>query len=227
MSTNARKVLSREVYDKIKEMIFSRELAQGDRIPEEKMAEFVGGSRTPVREALRLLSAEGLVEVAPRHCASVRVYDGQAVEEVGTVRLSQDILAARLAIQYGTNQDFLDMRPLVEACEACARRGDIQGFIASDDSFHSRIAELSRNRVLIDNQKRLYQIIRLIQVSQYSDVEKSLQQVRHHREILDGLLARDYVRTSNAICDHLKDYYHINGVIANSFRALYHHSVNL
>ncbi len=49
MSNNTRKVLSREVYDKIKAMIFSRELAQGDRIPEEKMAEFVGGSRTPVR----------------------------------------------------------------------------------------------------------------------------------------------------------------------------------
>ena len=227
MSNNTRKVLSREVYDKIKAMIFSRELAQGDRIPEEKMAEFVGGSRTPVREALRILSAEGLVEVAPRHCASVRVYDEQAVEEVGTVRLSQDILAARLAIQYGTNQDFLDMRPLVEHCEACARQGDIQGFIQADDSFHTRIVELSRNRVLIDNQKRLYQIIRLIQVSHYSNVEKSLQQVRHHREILDGLLTRDHARTCNAVCDHLQDYYHINAAIANSFRVLYSHSVHL
>ena len=225
MNNNTRKVLSREVYEKIKEMIFSKELAQGDRIPEEKMAEFVGGSRTPVREALRLLSAEGLVEVAPRHCASVRVYDQQAMEEVGTVRLSQDILAARLAIQFGTNQDFLDMRPLVEVCEECAKRGDIQGFITSDHSFHTRIVEVRRNRILIDNQKRLYQIIRLIQISHYSNVEKSLQDVRHHREILDGLLARDYVRTSNAICDHLKDYYHINAAIANTFRAL-PHSVN-
>ena len=215
----SRNVRSSEIYEKIKEMILSRELLQGDRIPEERIAESLDGSRTPVREALRLLAAEGLVEISPRHGATVAVYDEAAVSEIGAVRLSQDILAIRLAIRHGSYQDFLDMQQIVTECEDCARKGDIPGFIKADMEFHMAIAELSRNHVLIDNQKRLYQITRLVQASRYLDPEKSLQDVRHHRDILKGLITRDFKLACNALCDHLQDYYLIDPSVVSAFRA--------
>ena len=215
----SRNVRSSEIYEKIKEMILSRELLQGDRIPEERIAESLEGSRTPVREAFRLLAAEGLVEISPRHGATVAVYDESAISEIGAVRLSQDILAARLAIQYGSYQDLLDLQQKVAECEDCARKGDIPGFIKADAAFHLAIAALSRNQVLIENQNRLYQIIRLVQASRYLDPEKSLQDVRHHRDILKGLIMRDFKLTCDSICDHLQDYYMIDPLVVSAFRA--------
>ena len=215
----SRNVRSKEIYEKIREMILSRELLQGDRIPEERIAESLDGSRTPVREALRLLAAEGLVQISPRHGATVAVYDEDAVSKIGAVRLSQDILAARLAIRYGSYQDFLDMQQKVTECEDCAREGDIPGFIKADAEFHMAIAELSRNQILIDNQNRLYQITRLVQASRYLDPEKSLQDVRHHRDILKGLITRDFKLACDSICDHLQDYYLIDPQVVSVFRA--------
>ena len=215
----SRNVRSSEIYEKIRDMILSRELLQGDRIPEERIAESLDGSRTPVREALRRLAAEGLVELSPRHGATVAVYDEDAISEIGAVRLSQDVLAVRLAIRHGSYQDFLDMQAKVTECEDCARIGDIPGFIRADAEFHMAIAALSRNRVLIDNQNRLYQIIRLVQASRYLDPEKSLQDVRHHRDILKGLITRDFKLACNALCDHLQDYYMIDPSVVSAFRA--------
>ena len=215
----SRNVRSSEIYEKIKEMILSRELLQGDRISEERIAESLDGSRTPVREALRLLAAEGLVEISPRHGATVAVYDEDAISEIGAVRLSQDILAIRLAIRHGSYQDFLDMQQLITECEDCARAGDIPGFIKADMEFHMAIAELSHNQILIDNQNRLYQITRLVQASRYLDPEKSLQDVRHHRDILRGLITRDFKLACNALCDHLQDYYLIDPSVVSAFRA--------
>lgn len=214
----SQKSMSAYAYAQVKNMIFTRELKAGDHIPEERIAEFVGGSRTPVREALRMLAAEGLVEILPRRYAAVAMYNDQTISEIGTVRLMQDLLAARLAIQYGTNQEFIDMRPLVEKCEQCALAGDISGSVAADDEFHMCITKTGKNHILIENQKKVYQIIRFIQISRGTDPNRMFGQVRHHSDILLRLFERDYPRACNAICDHLQDYYHINPEIVNSYR---------
>jgi DNA-binding GntR family transcriptional regulator len=199
-------------------MIFSRELLPGDRVPEEKIAETIGGSRTPVREAIRLLSSDGLVQIEPRRCARVTLLDENGIEEIGTVRLMQDLLAARLAIQYGTYQDFLDLMPIVEKCEKSAHEKDPNVFIHCDDAFHLGIARISRNKILIENQRKLYLQVQLIQTTKYAEDGPDYGLAHGHIAILEGLLAHNYPATCNAICDHLKDFYHLNPSVVESLK---------
>ena len=217
-SKELNRVRSIDVYEHIQDLIFSRALLPGDRIPEERIADSVGGSRTPVREAIRMLAAEGLIQIEPRRSAIVTVFDENRIEQVGTVRLAQDLLAARLAIQYGTYQEFLDLRPVIKKCEEAADTNGFNDFILSDDEFHLSIAEIGKNKTLIDNQRRLYKVVHLIQTIKYAQNGPDHTLAHGHNLILEGLLAHDYPRTCNAICDHLKEFYHLNPSVVESFR---------
>ena len=84
-------------YQKIKEMIFHMEFTAGTRIPESIFSSKLNISRTPIRDALRRLEAEGLVVIELNRGATVREFSDHEVREIGEVRMMQDILSAQLA----------------------------------------------------------------------------------------------------------------------------------
>lgn len=213
-----RSSLSKIAYDKIKKMILNMDIKPGERIPEDRVAGFVGGSRTPVREALQALSREGLVNIYPRRYSEVALYDAQAVREVGVLRLSQDFLSCQLAMLYGTEGGFRQLRELARECEEGARSGNIYDRISYDSEFHLQIARMGGNRQLIRRQEELYLKIHLIQISKYTGVPDSLLQIRHHREIIEALEMRDYPRLADCLCDHLQQFYMIDAEILRFYR---------
>jgi DNA-binding GntR family transcriptional regulator len=202
--------LSKKVYEQIKRMILHLEIKPGERIPEEKLANFVNGSRTPVREALRKLANEGLVNIYPRRFSEVAYYDEEAVKQIGVVRLSQDLLSCQLAIMHGSNADFALLRQLAEKCEIGAKSGNIYERIAFDSEFHLQIAEIGGNKFLIQNQKKLYLLIHLIQISKYTSVEDSIAQIQNHKDIVEALYNRDFEKIKVVVCKHLQSFYNID-----------------
>lgn len=201
---------STKVYERIKEMILHLDLKPGDRIPELKICEQIGSSRTPVREALRQLSSEGLVTLYPRRFAEVSTFDDEKIEQVGTVRLSQELLACRLAILNASDEDFLSLQQLVRQCEMGAECGNIYDRIVYDLQFHIHIAEIGKNKLLLQEMQKTCLLVHLIQISKYTTVADSLIQIRHHQEIIDALKSRDNARVSAIICHHLYDFFHIS-----------------
>ena len=93
MSKNA---LSNEVYQFILDQIFSCQLKPGEKIAEATIAEQFGISRTPIREALRALSNDGLIDLVPNRYAAVAQFSDKQIQEIGTIRISLDVLALRL-----------------------------------------------------------------------------------------------------------------------------------
>ncbi len=206
--------LTGKAYENIKSAILHLEIKPGEKIPEEKMAGLVNGSRTPVREALRRLSEEGLVNIFPRRFSEVARYDDEAIRQIGVIRLSQDILAGKLAMIHGSDSDFQALARTADMCEQGAKKGHIYERIAFDNQFHLSITEISKNQYLIQNQKKLYLIIHLIQIVKYTNVESSMAQIGHHKKIVDALFKRDFSQIRELICEHLQSFYQIDqGII--------------
>ncbi len=209
--------LSEKAYNQIKRMILHLEVKPGERIPEEKLTSLIKGSRTPVREALRKLSDEGLVNIYPGRFSEVAYYDEDAVRQIGLVRLSQDLLSCQLAIKYGSNADFTLLSQLAEKCEMGAKSGNIYDRIAFDSEFHLQIAKIGRNGLLVKNQEKLYLMIHLIQISKYTGVEDSIAQIGNHRDIIDALYDRDFQKIKVAVCMHLQSFYNIDQEIIDMY----------
>lgn len=209
--------LSQKAYQQIKYMILHLEIKPGDCIPEEKLASFINGSRTPVREALRKLSGEGLVTIYPGRFSKVVQYDENAVKQIGIVRLSQDLLSCQLAIINGSNADFAPLAELVKKCENAAKIGNIYERIEFDAEFHLLIAKIGGNKFLIKNQKRLYLLIHLIQISKYTSVEDSVIQIQKHKDILEALYNRDFKMIKIVVCKHLQLFYNIEQEILDMY----------
>ena len=112
-------------YETLKNMILSQQIKPGEHIPEIKLANQLGISRTPMREAIKRLAADGIVTMYPNRYAEVTVFREGWLQEVGIIRLALDTVAAHLAIHYGSNYDFSIMDRYNEACRQAAKDGNM------------------------------------------------------------------------------------------------------
>lgn len=212
-----KKSMSEQVYEQIKKMILHLEIKPGERIPEESITDLVNCSRTPVREALRKLNEEGLVTLYPGRYSEVAYYNNDIVKKIGELRLSQDLLSCQLAIRNGSNSDFRILKELAEMCELNAKKGNIYERISFDTKFHLQIAKIGGNELLIHNQEKLYMKIHLIQISRYTNIEDSIEQIGKHKEIIESLYDRDYERIKKLVCLHLEEFYEIDQEIIDMY----------
>ena len=191
-------------------MIFRLELLPGTHIPEIQLSEKLSLSRTPVHDALRRLAAEGLVTISQNRGATVSSFSKKEIQEIGVVRLSQDVLSAQLAAYYGSSADFDRLFYMAEKCEEVTVSGDVYGRIASDRDFHLEISRIAGNARLLKQQEMIYQLVHLIQISQYIDVEHSLLQIHHHKPIVEAIRRADIDELSALYCEHLRDFHHLD-----------------
>ena len=109
--------LIQSIYEDILGRVLSGQLAAGERISESRLAAELSVSRTPVHTALQQLAKDGLINLSPNSSAHVASYSRQDIHDIGTLRLSLDDMAVRLAMLYGSQSDFLALKKLVNDCE--------------------------------------------------------------------------------------------------------------
>ena len=135
-------------YETLKNMILSQQIKAGEHIPEIKLANQLGISRTPMREAIKRLAADGIVTMYPNRYAEVTVFKEGWLQEVGIIRLALDTVAAHLSILYGSNYDFSIMAQYNEACHRAAKDGNIAERIKMNCMFHLELSRISKNEEL-------------------------------------------------------------------------------
>lgn len=199
--------LAQYVYDYIFEMLLKLELKQGDKVPEEKIASMLKVSRTPIREALRLLASEGLVNIYPNRFAEVVVFSKEDIHDLGIVRLNNDLLAGKFAIYNGSNADFMELQELADQCQKYALADDRYNRIVYDAQFHNKLTEIGGNSILVKFQGELYRRICFLQAARYADVQDSMQKISHHDGIIEALIRRDEEAYFKATKDHLAKFY--------------------
>lgn len=194
--------LSETIYQYLLDMILSMKKKPGDRIPESKIAAQFGISRTPIRDAMKQLANDGILNIYPNRVAEVANWDGELIKEIGLTRVQLDNLAAKLAIFYGSNADFNRMREYSKNCLEAGLNGDVAQKIKMDCAFHLELSLISKNRQLIEFQKKIYLKIEFLQSWRGGFLENPEEQYRQHEEIVSALIARDEKRAIRLLTQH-------------------------
>ena len=141
--------LVEQVAASLKEDILNGRLRGGDALREDRLKEEFGISRTPLREAFRILENEGLIEILPRRGAYVKRITRKDIEENFPVRAALEGLAARLAHKNLTPQELRDMEEVYQYMRDAASRGEVHDYSMHHAAFHEVFINASRNETLI------------------------------------------------------------------------------
>lgn len=209
--------LTQPAYDYLLDLILTRQLMPGEKIPENKIAELFGISRTPVRDAMRQLANEGLITIFPNRFAQVTAFTLDEIREIGTLRISMDSLAIKLALLFGSQSDFLNLRKLAVACDEAQQSHDFVKRIKLDTEFHMELARVSQNFLLIKFQKELNLRVQFI-ILHYSDaVDNDQSHTNQHVQLADALLAHDEQKALSLVMDHLTAFYKLSEIYPADF----------
>jgi DNA-binding GntR family transcriptional regulator len=192
--------------DALRDLIVGGAYGPGDRLAEVELAQALGVSRTPVREALRRLSAEGLVELTPNKGARVVLHDDRDLEHVFELRAQVEGLAARLAAER-VDEGVLD--ELDAVAEEIARhaepgpRQDLDRVYVLNARFHGGVIAASGGTVLPGTVDGLVHTAAVLRTLHGFDAAALRRSVNHHREIVAALRARDGRWAESVMRSHL------------------------
>jgi DNA-binding GntR family transcriptional regulator len=188
---NDYKPLREVIFNTIREAIIIGELKPGERLMEVQLAEKMGVSRTPVREAIRKLELEGLVEMLPRKGARVANLSEKDIMDVLEVRSTLDGLASSLSALRITDDEIKELKHILAQFITCVEKNNLQGSIRKDVEFHDVIYRSSRNDKLIQISNNLREQVQRYRVIYMKDYSSSSELVKEHTEILDAISRRD------------------------------------
>lgn len=175
------------VQETLRKRILSGAYAQGERLVEGDLAEEMGVSRIPVREALRALAAAGLVRIEPRRGASVASLSPEHARDIVEVRATLEALNARLAAQPRNPQQVVDMdRAIRDGAHAC-EHGDTAALVEQNRQFHELLGGVSTNAVLQDLMRSLRDRTALLFAP--SNMRRAKQNWDEHAQILNAVIA--------------------------------------
>ena len=187
------RALYEEVAELLRQRIFRRELEPGSWIDELKIAEEYGISRTPLREALKVLAAEGLVTMKVRRGAYVTEVSQQDLADVYHLLSLLESDAAGVVAKRATDAEMAELQALHDELEAAAQAGasGTDHFFAVNERFHMRILEIANNRwrnQMVGDLRKVMKLNRHNSLLKTGRIDESLQE---HRTIMQALTARD------------------------------------
>ncbi len=198
-----RRLLHEEVVDRLRDMIVQGELAPETKLNERVLAEQLGISRTPLREAIKYLASEGLVELLPNRGAAVAPLKAEKVKEIFTVLGTLEALAGELVCRNATDADIAEIRALHYQMVAHHARGELAPYFRYNQQIHIRLVECAGNATLAQIYRSLNAHVKRARYMANLSHERWDQAVREHEEILEALSARDSKRLQALLRDHL------------------------
>jgi len=188
---------------RLRDLITEGDLAPGARLNERALCERLGVSRTPLREAFRLLAADGLVTLAPNRGAIVTELSLRDVRESFDVMSGLEALSGELACRQVTDAEIAEIKALTFEMLACHARGDLPGYYRRNREIHDRINRAARNGVLTQVYTTLNLRIQNLRFRSNFDRDKWDAAAHEHAEMVDALEARDGPRLAALLRDHL------------------------
>jgi len=195
--------LSDQAYFRIRELIVTLELPPGALVSERELQERLGLGRTPVREALRALARERLVEVYPRRGMFVSRVDVRDLAGLSEVRVVLESHAARLAAERATEADRAEIAALLEELEQAEGEHGERTLIDLDQRIHRHVYRCAHNPFLEATLNEYYVLTLRIWFLALDRVVRLEDAVREHRELLEAIHDRDPARAEDAMREHV------------------------
>ncbi|MEY2802622.1 MAG: hypothetical protein RL513_2207 [Pseudomonadota bacterium] len=197
------RALYEEVAELLRQRIFRRELEPGSWIDETRLAEEYGISRTPLREALKVLATEGLVTMKMRRGAYVTEVSEQDMAEVYHLLALLESDAAGVVAQSASNAQLSELQALHAELESAV--ADRDKFFGVNERFHLRLLEIAGNRwrnQMVADLRKVMKLNRQQSLLKSGRIEESLQE---HARVMDALLARDAAAASRMMQAHFQN----------------------
>lgn len=193
------------VFNTLRQAILRGELKPGERLMEIALANRLGVSRTPVREAIRMLELEGLVIMIPRRGAQVAQITEQDLNDVLEVRLGLEELAVRFACERITDEEIKALGLAVKEFEKKMSNNDLSAQAEADVKFHEIIYGATHNQRLVQIINNIREQMYRYRIEYLKDVESRKTLVKEHYEICDALKRRDAESAVEKMCIHIRN----------------------
>ena len=192
------------VFENLRTAILEGDLKAGQRLMEVQLAEQLGVSRTPIREAIRKLELEGLVVMLPRKGAYVANMSFKDLIDVLEIRSSLEGLAASLAAERLREEDISDLERVAKEFEKSVREADIDNVLKKDVEFHEKIFLMANNKKLYQLITSLWEQVHRFRVTYVSNYDASLSLVDEHNRILEAIKSGDCELAKKYATEHIE-----------------------
>ncbi|MDF2685076.1 MAG: transcriptional regulator, GntR family [Clostridia bacterium] len=194
-----------KVFKEIEKAILDGSFQPGDSLTEMKLSTELGVSRTPVREALRQLELEGLVKSVPNKGVVVVGISEKDIDDIYTIRICIESLAAKWAAVNITDEELKSMRDVVELQEFYVNKGDALQVWQLDTRFHEIIYESSRSRPLRQTLSQFHNYIQKPREISMKSAGRSKTAVEEHRKLYEALQAHDADKAEIYTAEHIRN----------------------
>ncbi|MEY4277718.1 MAG: hypothetical protein RI975_984 [Pseudomonadota bacterium] len=196
--------LYEDVADRLREQIFAKELAPGSWLDEQSLAEQFGISRTPMREAIKVLASEGLVTIKMRRGAYVTEIARNDLEQIFTILSLLEGEAAKQTAMKATEEELNQLDYWHHRLEKAAADRDIEQFFEINCKFHERIQDIAGNRWMNGVIADLRKVLKLHRRDSLTSTGRLQNSLIEHREILKAILKRDLTGAETAMRKHME-----------------------
>lgn len=200
-----RRPLHETVIDRLRDMIVQGGLPPRSKLNERVLCEQLGISRTPLREAIKFLASEGLVELLPNRGAAVAPLDPQRVKEIFEVMAALEALGGELACRNANDADIAEIRALHYEMLAHYARGNLADYFRCNQLIHIKLVECGGNATLTHAYRGLNAHVLRARYMANLSRERWDRAVEEHEQILAALVQRDSVRLQQLLRDHLNN----------------------
>lgn len=195
------------VYKTLRDAILKGELKPGTRLMEIHLANELGVSRTPVREAIRILEKEGLAVTYPRRGAQVAHMSVKDLEDVIEIREALDVLAAVNACDNATEETVARLKKEVKAFEEALEGDDVRKIVELDESFHNVIYECANNPKLKEIVTSLREQMYRYRYEYIKEKSVMVTLLKEHENITKAIEKRDKANVTSVMKEHLENQY--------------------
>jgi DNA-binding GntR family transcriptional regulator len=201
----ARSSLPEAAAERLRTLIIEGELAPGARLNERELCERLGVSRTPLREAFRMLASDGLLVQLPNRGAQVVSLSREDVRHAFEVMASLEGLSGELAAARVTEADIADLQGLQDEMEQAHARRDLPNYYRINRAIHDRVNAIAGNPILTHTFRTLNARLHALRFRSNLVQAKWDKAVKEHREMVEALAARNGERLRDLLVKHLRN----------------------
>jgi phosphonate utilization transcriptional regulator len=191
------------VQKELEQSILAGDIPAGSKLNEAAIADRLGVSRGPVREAFRALEESGLVRLEKNRGVFVRLIPVEEADEIYELRAVLDEFVGRRLAQAITPEQVRELRGRVERMKRAAAKGDVDAYLATNVEFHDRLVELAGNAKLLVTYRRLVNELHLFRRASLAQGGALPVSTREHRNIVDKIAAGQPLAAGRALYDHV------------------------
>jgi DNA-binding GntR family transcriptional regulator len=193
------------VFTRLQNDILNGKYQPGESLVEMKLSEELGVSRTPVREAIRQLELEGLVQLVPNKGVTVKGISSQDIEDIYTIRMLIEGLAARWAAEKITPAELREMKEALELEEFYTRKNDAGQLMHFDSKFHDIVFKASKSKPLMQTLSTFHHYVQRARNASLNNPDRARQALKEHKAIYQAIMEHDADRAEKLTTDHVRN----------------------